>query len=366
MSSHYEVSLQQGLERIREKVAEMGALCERALRDAVRALKERNRQLAYSVIIRDQRVDELEKEVDRLCLEFLVRQQPVGAPLRFAYSTIRVNLELERVGDYAESIARQVIKLTRREAVVPVERFAELSERAIQTLHDAIEAYVKQDATRAREVEQLEEVVDALKSRVNADLIQLFRDQQIPLEVLHPLMTIARRLERVSDQARSIGIEVLYLCTGEDTKHPGSDVYRMLFVDEHDETRAMMAAAIGNSLQPAGFAFDSAGLGKHPPDAALIEFMRGKGADLSRVAPKGLSQVPHLDEQDVIVALSPDVKRLFAQLPRKAVFLDWTIPSAAATGGNAAPTPAAYEQTYQAIREHLKELVDAIAGNDKP
>jgi len=342
----------------------MGALCERALRDAVRALLEQNRQLAYSVIIRDQEIDEKEKEVDRLCLEFLVRQQPVGAPLRLAYSTIRINLELERVGDYAESIARQVVKLTRREARVPTERFTELSERAIQTLHDAVQAYMKQDTVLARELAQLEEVVDALKSRVNAGLVQLFRDSQIPLEVLHPLMTIARRLERVSDQARNIGIEILYICTGEDTKHPGSEVYRILFVDEHDACRGLMATAVGNSLQKPGYVFESAGIEPRPPEPSLIEFMRAKGLDVSRVAPKGIGHVPHLDVQDVIVALSPEVKPLFPQMPRKAVFLDWNIPAQTAASGTAEEVRAAYEETFRSVHEHVKELVDAIAGND--
>jgi protein-tyrosine-phosphatase len=216
---------------------------------------------------------------------------------------------------------------------------------------------MRQDAVLAREVAQLEELVDVLKSQVNADLIKLFRDSQIPLEVLHPLMTIARRLERVSDQARSIGIEVLYVCTGEDTKHRGSDVYRILFVDDHDADRSLMGTAIGNSLQQVGFLFDSAGVDPRPPEAPLIEFMRSKGADLSRVVPKSFSQVPHLDEQDVIVALSPDVKRLLPQMPRKALFLDWNIPR---------PTHATYEETYQAIREHLKDLMDAIVGNNNP
>jgi len=366
MSSPYEESLQQGLERIREKVAQMGALCERALRDAVRALKEGNRKLAYSVIIRDQRIDELEKEVDRLCLEFLVRQQPAGTPLRLAYATIRINQELEAIGDYAESIARQVIKLTRREARVPTELFTELAERAIQTVRDAVQAYMKQDAVLAREIAQLEELVDVLKSRVNADLVQLFRDSQIPLEVLHPLMTIARRLERVSDQARNIGIEVLYFCTGEDAKHPGSDVYRILFVGDHDACRGLMAAAIGNSLQQPGFVFDSAGVNPLPPEPSLIDFMRGKGSDLSRVAPKGLNQVAHLDEQDVIVALAPDVKRLFPQILRKAVFLDWAVPLPPAAPASPEAFRASYEQSYHSIHEQVKELVDAIIGNDQP
>src|SRR4030095_8282019 len=110
MGTHYEESLQRDIDRIRARIREMAALCDKALKDCLTALRARNRQIAYSVILGDKRIDELEKEVDRLCLEFLVRQQPVASPLRFAYSTIRINLELERVGDYAGSIARQAVK----------------------------------------------------------------------------------------------------------------------------------------------------------------------------------------------------------------------------------------------------------------
>ena len=85
----------------------------------MQALAESNRQLAYSVIVRDQRIDELEKEIDRLCLEFIVRQQPVAGTLRFAYAAIKINSELERVGDYAESMARQILMLSSDRAQVP-------------------------------------------------------------------------------------------------------------------------------------------------------------------------------------------------------------------------------------------------------
>src|ERR1041385_9536535 len=120
MRSHYEETLQRDIKAIQEKILKMAQLDERALRDSLKALVERNRQLAYAVILRDQYIDELEKEVDRLCLEFLVRQQPVAGPLRLAYATIRINLELERVGDYAEGIARQILKLTAMDVPIPV------------------------------------------------------------------------------------------------------------------------------------------------------------------------------------------------------------------------------------------------------
>src|SRR5512137_1354555 len=122
MPSRLEESLERDVDRIRHQIREMSSLAERALRDCVQTLRDGDRQTAYAVILRDQYIDEKEKEIDRLCLEFLVRQQPVAGALRFAYSAIKINLELERVGDYAESIARQFLKLSELPVEPPKER----------------------------------------------------------------------------------------------------------------------------------------------------------------------------------------------------------------------------------------------------
>src|SRR3954470_18235296 len=132
---HFEETLQRDIDRIRRKVREMAGLCGMALEGCLHALADKNRQLAYSVIIRDQRIDELEKEIDRLCLEFIVRQQPVAGTLRFAYAAIKINSELERVGDYAESMARQILMLTEIEFEFPEARFAEIAGAATPMLH---------------------------------------------------------------------------------------------------------------------------------------------------------------------------------------------------------------------------------------
>ena len=126
--SHFEESLQRDMDLIRSKVAEMAGLSERALKASLQALVERNRQLAYSVILRDQYIDELETELNRLCLEFLVRQQPVAGHLRFVFTAIQINKELERIGDYAESIARQVLAVSALEPQPPYAVFIELGE----------------------------------------------------------------------------------------------------------------------------------------------------------------------------------------------------------------------------------------------
>jgi phosphate transport system protein len=363
-ATHFEASFQRDIERIKSKVSEMGGLAERALRDCVQALRERNRQLAYAVILRDKRIDELEKEVDRLCLEFLVRQQPVAGPLRFAYSTIRINLELERVGDYAESIARQSLKLMPISVTIPQDRIEEMANLSIPMLRNAVEAFVKQDADLARQTMAVEETVDLLKSSMNKDMITLFRENKLPFEALNPLMMITRRLERVSDQARNLCMEVLYMCTGEYSRHQGGEVFRLLFVDEHNSCRSQMAEAIANSLQQPNFIFSSAGIDPQPIAPSTVHFLRDKQLDASRLTPKALSQVPNLDHYHVIVALAKEAEKAFPPKPRKVVFLDWNVADPSRVKGSAAEITAAYEATYSFLQDHIKDLVEAVLGDE--
>jgi len=362
MQSHLEVSLQRDIDRIRAEVTEMAGLGEKALRDCLKALVEKNRQRAYAVILRDRYIDEMEKEVDRLCLEFIVRQQPVAGLLRFAYAAIKINLELERVGDYAESIARQTLKLLALDVQVPTERFEELANLSIPMLREAIQAFVQQDAELAKKTIETEEAVDALKSKLTKDLVHLFRESKLPFDALNPLIMIARRFERVSDQARNICMETLYMCTGEYAKHPGSEAFRVLFVDEHNACLSQMADAVANSLNQPAFIFGSAGLDPKPIEPATVEFMKEKGIDVSRVVPKAINQVPNLDHYHVIVVLGPEAKRAFPRRPRKVVLLDWTVRDPATAQGPPSEVRAAYEATYQFIHEHIKDLVAAILG----
>src|SRR5688500_9258876 len=280
MGTHFERTFEKDLDRIRDRITRMAALGERALTNCVAALREKNRQIAYGIILGDRGIDEMEREVDQLCLEFLVRQQPVAGPLRFAYSTIRINLELERIGDYAESIARQILKLIDMNVEIPINRFVEIANLSIPMLHDSVQAFVKEDAELARKTMVVEETVDVLRTAINSDLYGLRQQERIPLEALTPLMTIARRFERVSDQAKNICQEVLYMCTGEYSKHKGTEVLRVLFVDEHNSCRSQMAEGIANSLGQPNLVFASAGIDPQPIDPATVRYMKEKGIDI--------------------------------------------------------------------------------------
>jgi protein-tyrosine-phosphatase len=288
----------------------------------------------------------------------------VAGLLRFAYATIKVNLELERVGDYAESMARQTLKLGSQKVTYPKERFVEMAYTVIPMVEDAVQAFIEQNAELARKVIEREDAVDLLKRQLNQELVQQFRAGQLTFEALNPLMMIARRLERVSDQARNISMEVLYLCTGEYAKHPGAEAIRVLFVDEHNACRSLMAEAIASRMNLPRFIFSSAGLDPLPASQDTVNFLKEKGMDVSGHSPKALNQVPNLDHYHVIVALSPEVRRAFPQKPRKVVFLDWTVPDPSVVEGGEAEKRAAYEQVYNYISEHLKDLVAAIIGQE--
>jgi phosphate transport system protein len=363
MQTHFEESLQRDIDRIRGKVTAMADLGERALRDCVKALQGKNRQLAYAVILRDQKIDEFEKELDRLCLEFLVRQQPVAGPLRFVYGTIRINLELERIGDYAESIARQIIKLMGMNVAEPSARLVEIANLAIPMLHDAIQAFVQQDANLAKKTMEVEEAVDVLRHQINAEIVQLRQENKIPLEALTPLMTIARRFERVSDQAKNICQEVLYMCTGEYIRHQGSEVYRILFVDEHNACRSQMAEGIGASLGQSQFLFASAGLDPKPVDPMTVSFLKERGIDISRQSSKRLDQVPNLEHYHVVIGLAKEAQRALPPPPRKTVYLDWSIKDPSKVQGSPQEVRAAYESAYGEILGQIQDLEEAILGD---
>jgi phosphate transport system protein len=362
MTSHYEESLARDVERLRTKVAEMAALAEHALEAVLQAFLKRDRQLAYTVILRDRRIDELEREIDRLCLEFILRQQPAAKHLRFAYSAIKINQELERIGDYAESIARQVLKLANLEAETPVERFQAIAQRAIPMLRDAVRSFLEEDPELARKTMAVEDEVDGMKSALNAELFQLRQDDKLPLKALTPLMTVARRFERVTDQAKNICEEVVYLATGEYSKHAGGDVWRMVFIDD-DNCLSYIAEAIGNSLNQPQFVFTGASLKPGPADPALVEFLGRKGLEISRGITRSLDQVPNVEFAQIFVALTPEAKPSFPAA-RRAVWLDWSsIPNPCAPGASVSDREAAFEGAYNFIHQQISALCNAVLAD---
>jgi protein-tyrosine-phosphatase len=277
------------------------------------------------------------------------------------------------VGDYAESIARQIIKLADIDCSIPVDRYRQIAALSVPMLHDAVQAYLTDNADLARRLQIVEEEVDGLKSVINAELVKSEREGRIPLEALTPLMTIARRFERVSDQAKNICEETLYMITGEYQKHSGGDVWRVLFVDEHNSCRSQIAEAIGNSLNQPKFLFASAGLDPQPVDPGTVSFLKQKNLDISRTTSRSIEAVPNLEHYQIVVALAEEAKRELAlaketkrAFPAKtrAVCLDWSIADPSKAQGSAAEIQKAYEEAYQHLHGQIQDLVEGILADE--
>jgi phosphate transport system protein len=363
MPSHLEESLQRGIDLIRSKVIEMGGQVERALQASLTALMEGNRQIAYSVILRDQQIDELENELDRLCLEFLVRQQPVAGHLRFVYAAIKINNELERIGDYAESIARQYLAISSLDIRPLLDKFQAIADRAIPMLHDAIKSFVDQNPELARKTLEMEGTVDQIRDAIHSELVNKRQEKKFPLGALAPLMIMASRFERVADQACNICEEVLYMCTGESIRHKGTEVFRIVFVDQHGSCLSQMAEGIGNNLGLAKFLFASAGVEPGPLDPRTVRFMADKGIDISRQTSKGVLQIPNLEHYQVIVALSKGAEEVLPPPPTKTVGLSWKIDDPSKIPGDEAR--ASFEKAFEFLDVHIRDVVQAVLGDER-
>jgi protein-tyrosine-phosphatase len=233
---------------------------------------------------------------------------------------------------------------------------------SIPMVRDAVKAFVTGDERLARDVIAREEETDALRSSINALVFQLRQENKLPQEAMNPLLTIARRFERAADQAKNIAEEVLYMVTGESQKHSGGDTWRMVFIDEHNHCRSLMAEAVAESMGLPQFIFDSAGLDPQPIDPALVEFLKTKNIDLSRAKSRSVDHLPNLDAAQIIVALDPTAKRAFPK-PTKAICLDWSLDDPSEATGSPEEKQAAYEKAYQFLYQQISDLCEAVLGD---
>ena len=268
--------------------------------------------------------------------------------------------ELERIGDYAESIARQVLAVSVVEPQPPYARFTEIGNLSVNMLRDAVRSFLEEDPELAWQTMAAEEQGNTMRSAINAELMDLSRKGLLPTAALNPLMTIARRFERVTDQAKNLCEEVIYMCTGEFTKHKGGDSFRILFFDPNNACLSQMAEAIGNSMSLPRFIFSSAGAVPQPVDGRAVQFMAQKGIDLSRQTSKSLEQVPQWEHYQVIIVFGAQAREALPIRGKKTICLTWPVPDPAQAEAPPDAVPAAFESAFQSLQSQIRELVGAI------
>lgn len=360
-----EASLQHDMDLIRSTVQEMTAQCERALRGALAALVDGGRQSAYLVVLRDQQIDELEQQLDRLCLEYLVRQQPAAGHLRFAYAAIKISTALERIGDHSEAMARRILKLGPTRPAAFMAPVVEMGETSVSMLQDAIRAFITNDGELARRTMPIERVVDEQLRAVEKILVGGTSAGQLSAEAFGLLSAIARRIERVSDEVRDICADTLYMSTGEYVKHTSPEAFRILFVDQHNHCRSQMAEAISSTMAHPRLLFSSAGLDPRPIDSRLSPFLREKGLEIVGHRPKSIDQIPNLEHYYVVVSFDEDAYYALRFRRTPTVCIDWPVDDPSLLPGTLDETREAYEAAFSAISEQLRDLVEAVVRQEK-
>jgi len=207
------------LVRLNEALIEMGGMVEKAIANAVTAMVDQNVELARSTIEYDQEVDNMEKEIESLCLKLILQQQPVARDLRLISSALKMITDLERIGDHAEDISELTILLSGKAYVKKLEHIPRMAAEASKMVTESIEAFVKKDLDLAREVMRYDDKVDDLFDSVRNELVEYMRENSGDSDQAIDLLMIAKYFERIGDHAKNVAEWVEFSLTGSHKDH---------------------------------------------------------------------------------------------------------------------------------------------------
>ena len=207
------------LKSLKEKVLKLGYMVEDAIRDSIKALVERDSELAKEVIRKDHLINALDVGIDEECVRLIALRQPMARDLRFITTTMKITTDLERMGDFAVNIAERAMELNEEPLLKPFVHIPKMAEIAQSMVRDSLDAFVTGCSRLPYEVIKRDDEVDDLTVKNFQELLALMiRDPKIiPLAVKRTY--IAKYLERIADHATNIAELVVYLCEGKIIRH---------------------------------------------------------------------------------------------------------------------------------------------------
>ena len=215
MERHFETEMQ----ALKNRLLSMGAMVEERVQHAVLALMERNSATAERIIAGDEEVNELQIEVDDRCLKLLALQQPMASDLRLITAAMKINADLERIGDQAVNIAENSLKLMANAPLKPIIDLPRMAEIAEGMTRDSLDAFVRKDATLARAVLARDDEVDQLKDHIFRVLLTYMMADPGTIERALSLILVSRNLERIADHATNIAEDVIFVVEAKDVRH---------------------------------------------------------------------------------------------------------------------------------------------------
>jgi len=207
------------LKSLKEKILRMGGLAEEQVQGALRALLERDSDLARKVIENDHRVNSMDVEVDEDCLRLLALQQPTARDLRFITTAMKISTELERISDLAENICERAVELNEEPQLKPYIDIPRMANWSLSMVKEALDAFVNNDAELARKVCRDDDFVDDLTHQLFRELLSFMLENPQTITRAIRITFIAKYLERIADHATNVAELVVYMAEGKIIRH---------------------------------------------------------------------------------------------------------------------------------------------------
>jgi phosphate transport system protein len=208
---------------LKQRLLVMGGLAEERLDSAVRAMVDRDRDLIIAVIRGDEEINRLHIEIDDRCFKLLALRQPMAIDLRTIVAAVKINSDLERIGDLAVNVAEAAERYLTHPPVKPLIDLPRMGEMAQEMLHGALHAFVAGDAHAAEAVLARDDELDALKNQVVRELLTYMLGDPRTIEPALDLILVSRHLERVGDHATNIAEDVIFIVEARDVRHHRAD-----------------------------------------------------------------------------------------------------------------------------------------------
>ena len=214
---------QEELELLQERLLAMGGLAEEHVRESVRSLTSRDPALVERVLNGDEPINDLHIEIDDRCFKLLALHQPMAADLRAIVAAVKINTDLERVGDLAVNIAEAAKRYLQHAPVKPLIDIPRMADIAQAMLRDALDAFVRRDVAMAEAVIGEDDRLDALKTQIFRELLTYMLSDPQTIEPSLDLILVSRHLERIGDHATNIAEDVIFMVSARDVRHHIAD-----------------------------------------------------------------------------------------------------------------------------------------------
>lgn len=355
--SHLEERLENDLNEIRDYMAKMTDRVDKAISDAIYSFQHCDLKLANNTVIHDLPINRLSRKIDKLCHAFIALHLPSAGHLRLLSSVIRANIILERIGDYAVTMAREAIQLDCELDAHINKELERVSGEVRLVLGQAITSFNNLNPDLARGAIGLANQLEANMDSIYAELMA--NEDSLQVKGMMIILIMFTQLKRVADQAKNLCEETIFSATGESKK---PKIYQVLFVDEDNSCLSQMAETIAKKAFPESGLYQSAGrVAAAALNPNMKKFLDGLSLDLGDARPAQVAATRlDLSQYHVIVTLQGTAQELIpADIPFRTSVLEWDI--GAIPEGDDAP---AYKAIYSDLALRIRELMVLLRGKE--